>query len=141
MSGFKWTCLVGVLLASLLLGSVSVASAEPAVPDNPARWRQVALQGEVRAINGTTITVASRRGQVTLLPGDATRFRLPENDKGSLADVEVGDRIVARGRLVGLRVVRAQLIFVIPEGTRIMRGTVGEIVDDVIKLAQRGFEG
>lgn len=140
MTKLNKACLIGLLVASLLLAMAKLAWAEPTAQDSPVHWHQVALQGKVRAIEDTTITVASRRGRIALLTDETTRLCMYDDDQGSLADIHIDDRIAVRGRLAGVRVVRAQTIFVIPEGIRILRGEVTAIDSNGLGLNTRHGE-
>lgn len=62
---------------------------------------QRGLRGQVTAIDleAGTLTVETARGPVTVATGDDTRYRLPGIEEPGLDDIQVGDRIVALGRL------------------------------------------
>ena len=55
-----------------------------------------AIKGEVTAIEGQTLTVATRGGDKTLLTDENTQFRVPDVEEPTLADIQVGDRVFQR---------------------------------------------
>lgn len=99
MRGFKTgtKVLVGLLVVGLLLGTTSVAWAEPAAPANRRLPRRFVLRGEVTAIEGTTLTVETHRGEVSVLTDDETRFRIPGSDEPGLDDLAKGARVLVGG--------------------------------------------
>jgi hypothetical protein len=60
--------------------------------------RRNTVRGEVTAIEGTTLTVETWRGEKTILTDEDTRFRIPGIENPSIEDVEVGNRVIALGR-------------------------------------------
>jgi hypothetical protein len=59
--------------------------------------RQVALWGELTAINGTTLTVKTKSGEeVQLLTDENTQFLIPGVGEASLDDLSVGDTVGAQ---------------------------------------------
>jgi hypothetical protein len=60
--------------------------------------RRNMVGGGVTAIEGTTLTIETRRGKKTILTDENTRFRIPGVENPSIEDIEVGDRIIALGR-------------------------------------------
>jgi hypothetical protein len=52
----------------------------------------------VTSIEGTTLTVETRRGEQTVLADENTRFRIPGVENPSLKDIKVSDRVIALGR-------------------------------------------
>jgi RNase P/RNase MRP subunit p29 len=60
-----------------------------------------ALTGEVKAIDpaaGTLTIQVGQRGEVTIVTGDDTRYRIPGIDDPALDNIKIGDRITAIGR-------------------------------------------
>ena len=77
------------------------------------------LIGQVTAIDmdGGTLTVqVGRRGEVTLVTGDDTSYRIRDVEEPELTDIKVGDRILATGRFEAVSQTRflARLIAVLP---------------------------
>jgi len=66
-------------------------------PVSPQRF---AVRGEVKSIEGTTLLLEDNKGTHTVLSDDQTRFRVPGVEKPSIADIHVGDRILAVGKPV-----------------------------------------
>ena len=62
--------------------------------------RRRAIRGEVTAVDldSNTLTVNTRRGEWTIHTTDDTRYRIPGVENPTLADVQVGDQIIALGR-------------------------------------------
>ena len=54
--------------------------------------------GQVTSIEGTTLTVETRRGEQTVLADENTRFRIPGVENPSLKDIKVSDKVIALGR-------------------------------------------
>ncbi len=91
----KW--LTGLLVLGLLLGSTSVAWAAPPSADGLVGPCCPALKGKVTAIEDTSLTVDTRRGEVTVLTDDTTRFRIPNVEDPSLEDLNVGATVLVLG--------------------------------------------
>ena len=60
--------------------------------------RRNMVGGEVKTIEGTTLTVETRQGEKTILTDEQTRFRIPGVENPSIEDIEAGDRVIALGR-------------------------------------------
>ncbi len=59
------------------------------------------LVGKVTAIDldaGTLTVQVGQRGEVTIVAGDDTRYRIQDVEEPALADIKIGDRIAATGR-------------------------------------------
>jgi hypothetical protein len=91
----KWW--IGLLVLSLLLLSTSVAWAGEPDPGIGGVRRRPVLRGEVTAIDGTTLSVKTPRGEVTVLTDEHTRFRLPGVEDPGVDDLEIGEIIGAAG--------------------------------------------
>jgi len=77
------------------------------------------LVGEVTAVDlaaGTLTVQVGQRGEVTVVAGDDTRYRIRGIDQPALADIKIGDRIAADGRFEQGSQTRflARLIAVVP---------------------------
>lgn len=134
----KWW--IGLLTLSLLLGSASVVWAEPSTPSIRRAPHRPALLGKVTAIDGTTLSVTVRRGAAAVLTDEATRFRVPNTEHATLADVQIGDRVAVWGKRENRRLLLARLILVIPERATILRGKVTAIDGDGFRLQTRQGE-
>ena len=63
------------------------------------RLQRRALRGQVTAIEGDVLTIETQRGQVQVMTDEHTRYRaLFGKGQLSLADIEVGDKVIAFGR-------------------------------------------
>lgn len=88
----KW--LVGLLVAAMLAVTVGIAAAAPAEINRPN-----VVTGQVKAINGAVLTIEQGQGpQLQVLTDAQTRFHAKDNATVTLADIEVGDHITARGQ-------------------------------------------
>ena len=76
-----------------------------------------ALRGEVAAIKGQTLVVATRGEEKDLLTDKDTQFRVPDVEEATLADIHVGDRVFVLGGMDVRGTLLARLVAVIPEGT------------------------
>ena len=59
------------------------------------------LAGKVTAIDldaGTLTLQTGQRGELTVVTGDKTRYRIPEVEEPTLASIKIGDQILAAGR-------------------------------------------
>jgi hypothetical protein len=114
---------LSLVLAVLLLSLGSVAwAAEP----EQGRF----LRGQVTAIEGTTLTVKTPDGERKVTTNDETRFRIRGVENPTIADVKVGDYILAKGEPDSTGTFVAGAILVMP-GQRVGRflaqGTVSAI--------------
>jgi hypothetical protein len=67
----------------------------------PERGQRARLGGEVTAINGTTFTLNTRRGnELTILTDDSTEYRTRGDQAVSFADIEVGKKVMVIGQPV-----------------------------------------
>ncbi|MBL7064171.1 MAG: hypothetical protein ISS49_08200 [Anaerolineae bacterium] len=62
------------------------------LPEQVAR-----LDGEVAAVEGTILVLETLGGTVNVLTDAGTVFRVPGMEEPTLADVEIGDRVIAAG--------------------------------------------
>jgi len=122
--------LLSLVLAMLVLSLGSVVwAAEP----EQGRF----LRGQVTAIEGTTLMVKAPDGERKVTTSDETRFRIRGIEDPTVADVKVGDYILARGKPDGIETFAAQAILVV-SGQRVERfivqGTVSDIEDTTLVL-------
>lgn len=75
-----------------------------------------ALRGEVAAIEGQTLVLATRGEEKNLLTDKDTQFRVPHVEEATLADIQVGDRVFVLGGLDVGGTLLARLVALIPEG-------------------------
>jgi hypothetical protein len=97
------------------------------------------LRGQVTGIEGNTLLVATIRGEEhKVITDDETRFRIPGVSEPSIADIDVGDFIGARGQRVEDGDLLAEVMVVVPtEYTRyrnIVRGGVLTIEDLTLRV-------
>jgi RNase P/RNase MRP subunit p29 len=119
--------LIGVLLS--LTGAAWAA--EPTEAEG--------FRGQVTAIEGNTLLVATIRGEEhKVITDDETRFRIRGVSEPSIADIDVGDFIGARGQRVEDGDLLAEVMVVVPtEYTRyrnIVRGRVLAIEDLTLRV-------
>jgi hypothetical protein len=90
----KTKVLISLVVVALLMASVGVAAAAPAQVDRPN-----VVVGQVKSISGATLTIARGQGPELQVVTDAqTRFLAKDNANLTLADIQVGDSITARGQ-------------------------------------------
>ncbi len=121
---------LSLVLATLVLSLGSVAWA--AAPEQ-GRF----LLGQVTAIEGTTLTVKTPDGERQVTTNDETRFRIPGVENPTIADVNVGDYILARGELDSTGTFVAQAILAVSGqrvGRFIAQGTVSAIEGTTLVL-------
>ncbi|MBI5564457.1 MAG: hypothetical protein HY870_06155 [Chloroflexi bacterium] len=98
----KTKVLMSLVVVAVLMASVGVAAAAPmAVPmAAPAQVdRPNVAVGQVKSISGATLTIARGQGPELQVVTDAqTRFLAKDNANLTLADIQVGDSITARGQ-------------------------------------------
>jgi RNase P/RNase MRP subunit p29 len=121
---------LSLVLATLVLSLGSVVwAAEP----KQGRF----LRGQVTAIEGTTLMVKTPEGERKVTTSDETRFRIRAIEDPTIADVKVGDYILARGKPDSIETFAAQAILVV-SGQRVERfivqGTVSDIEDPTLVL-------
>lgn len=90
-----------------------VAKVVIAVPVLP---RPRTVRGEVTAIEGSTLTVDTPRGEKTVMTNERTRFRMRGVESPTLADIKVGSKIVALGRPDGEGGLSARMVVIISNG-------------------------
>ena len=81
---------LSLVLAALVLSLGSVAWAAESE-------QGCFLRGQVTAIEGTTLTVKTPDGERQVTTSDETRFRIRGVENPTIADVKVGDYILAGG--------------------------------------------
>ena len=121
---------LSLVLATLALSLGSVAwAAEP----QPGRF----LRGQVMAIEGMALTVKTPDGERQVMTNDETRFRIRGVENPAIADVQVGDYILAKGKPDSTGAFAAQAILVIPGqrvGRFVAQGTVSAIEGTTLVL-------
>jgi hypothetical protein len=122
----------GLLVAAMLLASVGVAVAAP------AEVRPGRIAGDVTAINGNTLTVQTLKQGVVKVQTDAnTRFHMKDNPHATLADVKVGDLIIARGPRTN-DVLHANVVVIVPANLRdLVAGKVQAITGSTIVITKK----
>jgi hypothetical protein len=84
------------------------------------------IAGEVKAINGTTLTIARPDGQTqTIEVDETTSFRDGKGESGTLADIKAGDRVMGRGEMKNGVFVPQTLRFGTPQGPGMRQGPGG----------------
>ncbi|MFB0533363.1 MAG: DUF5666 domain-containing protein [Anaerolineae bacterium] len=104
---------LSLVLAALVLSLGSVAwAAEP----QQGRF----LRGQVTSMEGTTLMVKTPDGERQMTTSDETRFRIRGVENPTIADVKVGDYILAKGEPDSTGAFVARAILVMP-GQRVGR--------------------
>ena len=88
------------------------------------------LRGQVTAIEGTTLTVKTPDGEQKVTTSDETRFRIHGVENSTIADVKVGDYILAKGEPDSAGTFVAKAVLVMPGqrvGQFVAQGTVSTI--------------
>ena len=127
---------LSLVLATLILSLGSVAWA--AAPEQGCF-----LLGQVTAIKGTTLMVKTPDGERQVTTNDETRFRIPGVENPTIADVKVGDYILARGEPDSTGTFAAQAILAVSGqrvGRFIVQGTVSAIEGTTLTLDTRQGE-
>lgn len=90
----KTKVLLSLMVVAMLMVSVDVASAAQAQVDRPN-----VVTGQVKSISGSTLTIERGQGpQLQVLTDAQTKFVSKDNANLTLADIQVGDAITARGQ-------------------------------------------
>jgi hypothetical protein len=140
MKGKFSRLVVAVLVGVLAFSSFGFAYAEQGRPPVERGGRRGAMiKGEVIAIDGDVLTVETeQRGEITVQTDARTRYRAPNDDNASLADIQVGDTIAARGRFTDQGTLRARMVLIVPpELADDVRGKVTAIDGDTITIEDR----
>jgi len=101
------------------------------------------IKGEVTAIEGQTLTVATRGGDKTLLTDENTQFRVPDVEEPTLADIQVGDRVFALVEAGEEDTLLAKMVAVLPEdapGPISLRGRVTHVAENSLRVKVREDE-
>jgi RNase P/RNase MRP subunit p29 len=121
---------LSLMLATLILSLGSVAwAAEP----QQGRF----LRGQVTAIQGATLTVKTPDGERPVMTSDETHFRIRGVENPTIADVNVGDYILAKGEADSTGTFMAQAILVVSGqrvGQFVAQGTVSDIEGTTLVL-------
>ncbi len=102
-----------------------------------------ALKGEITAIEGQTLTVATGAGEKALLTDENTQFRVPDVEQPTLADIHVGDRVFVLVEAQEGGTLLARRVAVLPEDSRgpvSLRGRVIEVAESSLKVQARQGE-
>ena len=133
------TLLVGLLVGLLAFGGIGLAHAEGPKPFGRDGRRGATVVGKVTAIDGATLTIDTpHRGSITVQTGAQTRFRAKDNPQFSLADIEVGDALAARGRFTREGAFAARIVILVPnELSDSARGKVTTVSGSTITIEDR----
>lgn len=122
--------MLSLVLATLVLSLGSVAwAAEP--------QQGCFLRGQVTAIEDTTLTVKTPGGERQVTINDETRFRIRGVENPTIADVKVGDYVLAKGEPDSAGTFVAQAILVVSGqrvGQFVAQGTVSAIEETTLVL-------
>jgi hypothetical protein len=98
------------------------------------------LDGKVTAIEGATLTVDTRAGEKVLLTDGDTQFHVPDVEQPTLADIQVGDRIVALVHAREGDLLLAKAVVVLPRGAPgpiHFRGRVSRVGESSLQVQTR----
>ena len=101
------------------------------------------LRGQVTAIDGDSLTVETRRGEVTLLTDGETVFEVPGVENATLADIAIGDLVVIRAVRAENGTPLARHVTVIPDGSlddKVLQGVITALDGDTFQLRTREGE-
>lgn len=108
------------------------------------KLRRHTIRGLITAVEGDTLSVATRRGEVQVVTNDETVFRIPGVEDPDIDDLELRDLIVAVGSWnPEEEVFVARVVALIPRWPshlRFIRGEVTAIKDPTIVLQTRRGE-
>jgi hypothetical protein len=129
--------IAGLVALAAALAAVGIAAAAgevevPLVPNLQLR------QGHVLEIGTDSFVVETRRGDLTVLVDDNTRFRIPGVAEPGLDDLAVGDHVGFAGRLAGDGELLARLIVRLPRPRDLahVRGELTAKSGDSFELAR-----
>ena len=145
-----WTWLLVLVGLSLVFAVPALAT--PPAPGNKGSGAEMGLQqragralsatfqrrparvmGTVVSIKGNTLVVENEQGTVNVLTDIFTRFVIPAVESPGIADVEIGNYIVAQGRRAGDSF-RANGVLVRPQKPRRLGGEVTAVGADSFTL-------
>jgi hypothetical protein len=104
-----------------------------ALPLIPVR----ALKGQVTGIEAQTLTVSIHNGEKALLTDENTHFQVPGLEQASLADIKIGDRVVALVRSQEGDTLLAKVVTVLPKDASApahLRGRVIQVEESSLKV-------
>ncbi len=119
-----------------------VASVAIIVPAELAQRRFV-VQGQVKALDGLTITVDTGQGERSVVTDGSTRFLIPGVEDAGIEDVTVGDPLLALGRPDGEGNLLARVVAIVTPGQvrrHTIRGLITDIRGDSLSLLTRRGE-
>ena len=149
MKGKFGSLVVGLLAGLLVFSGVGFAYAEQRSPRpqgvggkpplGRGERRGTLIEGEVTAIEGATLTVATQhRGEISVQTDADTKFRARDNADFSLADIQVGDTIAAKGRFIDESTLAARVVMRVPaELADKAHGKVTAIEGDTITVEDK----
>lgn len=129
----KTKLFASLVVVAMLLATVGVAAAAPVEVK-----RGDALMGDVTAITGNTLTVQTLAQGVVKVQTDAnTRFRMKDKSNADLSDINVGDRIAARGLRTNA-VLHADVVVIVPANLHdVVLGEVQSINGNTVVVTKR----
>ena len=98
------------------------------------------FKGEVTAIEGQTLTVATPVGDKQLRTDEHTRFRVPDVEQATLADIQVGNKVFVVAEASEGEMLLAKLVAVVPDdalGPVSLRGRVTNVTTDSLAVQVR----
>ena len=121
-TGTKLLC--AGLLAVLLINAAPTALAQEAA--QPRRW--LVVQGRLEAKTESGFTLSSQRGEVRVSVDVDTRYRVSGVERATMADLQVGDTVIALGRRTDSGEWLALMVAALPPiPVRVLKGQVTDI--------------
>jgi hypothetical protein len=105
--------------------------------------RRFLVQGHVAAVEGPTVTVDTGQGERVVITDGDTRFFIPGMQEAKIADVLVGEPVLALGKPDGDGALIARVVAIVSPAQvaqHTVRGVVRAIEDDTLGLATRRGE-
>jgi hypothetical protein len=105
--------------------------------------RRFLVQGHVAAVEGRTVTVDTGQGERVVITDGDTRFFIPGMQEAKIADVLVGEPVLALGEPDGDGALIARVVAIVTPAQvarHTVRGVVRAIEDDTLGLATRRGE-
>ena len=134
-----WLALLASTIALIVvvpvLAAPSVPNQWPQFSEYPDRGqRDVRLAGTVVGVLDRTVVLDIPLGQLNVQTDGRTRFAIPGVESPSIADIEVGMKVVVQGSRQGWSL-HARVVRVLPENSARVQGEVISTGEDAFELA------
>jgi hypothetical protein len=125
----------GLLTILGLVMAFSVVGTAGAQEARPLKGRQ-SVHGELTAIDGQSLTVESERGEILVIANEDIHVYIVGQEGANLANLSIGDQIIARGSRQEDGSIMARIIVRLPEGDHAV-GRIATISDNSLALHTR----